>query len=81
MPRKISEERTRKELIDPQLEHAGWYLRAFFLLLTRQVLDMHSLPDYKNEVVCIGIMQGGMSKTEGQVNGMFESLLAEAFSA
>ena len=27
MPRKISEERTRKELIDPQLEQAGWYLR------------------------------------------------------
>ena len=26
MPR-ITEERTRKELIDPQLEHAGWYLR------------------------------------------------------
>ena len=27
MPRKISEERTRKEMIDPQLESAGWYLR------------------------------------------------------
>lgn len=27
MPRKISEERTRKEMIDPQLEKAGWYLR------------------------------------------------------
>ncbi len=27
MPRKFSEERTRKELIDPQLERAGWYLR------------------------------------------------------
>jgi type I site-specific restriction endonuclease len=27
MPRKISEERTRKEMIDPQLETAGWYLR------------------------------------------------------
>ncbi|MBE0672133.1 MAG: DEAD/DEAH box helicase family protein [Anaerolineales bacterium] len=27
MPRKISEERTRKEMIDPQLERAGWYLR------------------------------------------------------
>lgn len=24
--RKISEERTRKEMIDPQLEKAGWYL-------------------------------------------------------
>ncbi|MFZ5904312.1 MAG: hypothetical protein ACOYZ8_12265 [Chloroflexota bacterium] len=26
MPRKISEETTRKEMIDPQLERAGWYL-------------------------------------------------------
>ena len=25
--RRINEERTRKELIDPQLERAGWYLR------------------------------------------------------
>lgn len=28
MPRQINEERTRKEMIDPQLEQAGWYLRA-----------------------------------------------------
>ncbi|MFZ5819899.1 MAG: DEAD/DEAH box helicase family protein [Chloroflexota bacterium] len=27
MARQISEERTRKEMIDPQLERAGWYLR------------------------------------------------------
>lgn len=27
MPRKITEEITRKEMIDPQLEKAGWYLR------------------------------------------------------
>ncbi|MDI6770291.1 MAG: hypothetical protein QMD04_11530 [Anaerolineales bacterium] len=27
MPHQISEERTRKEMIDPQLERAGWYLR------------------------------------------------------
>ena len=27
MPRKFSEERTRKEMIDPQWEQAGWYLR------------------------------------------------------
>jgi type I site-specific restriction endonuclease len=25
--RQINEERTRKEMIDPQLEKAGWYLR------------------------------------------------------
>jgi len=27
VPRQISEERARKEMIDPQLERAGWYLR------------------------------------------------------
>ena len=27
MPRHVSEEITRKEMIDPQLEQAGWYLR------------------------------------------------------
>ena len=27
MPRKFSEDQTRKQMIDPQLEHAGWYLR------------------------------------------------------
>jgi type I site-specific restriction endonuclease len=27
MPRRISEDQTRKEMIDPQLEKAGWYLR------------------------------------------------------
>lgn len=26
--KKISEDQTRKQLIDPQLERAGWYLRA-----------------------------------------------------
>lgn len=29
MPRKLSEERTRKEMIDPQLESVGWYLHDY----------------------------------------------------
>ena len=32
MSRKFSEERTRKEMIDPQLEQAGWYLRDHSLV-------------------------------------------------
>ena len=28
MPRRISEDLTWKEMIDPQLEKAGWYLRV-----------------------------------------------------
>jgi hypothetical protein len=27
MPPRLSEERPRKEMIDPQIENAGWYLR------------------------------------------------------
>ncbi len=27
MPRRLSEDQTRKQLINPQLERAGWYLR------------------------------------------------------
>jgi len=30
MPRRISEDQTHKQLIDPQLEKAGWYLRDHF---------------------------------------------------
>ena len=32
MARNISEKNTRKEMIDPQLETAGWYLRDFIAL-------------------------------------------------
>ncbi|MEP7136836.1 MAG: hypothetical protein ABI904_18070 [Chloroflexota bacterium] len=39
MPRKLSEERTRKELIDPQLEQAGWYLRDHAKVKTEIPVD------------------------------------------
>jgi hypothetical protein len=52
MPRQISEKLTRKEMIDPQLEQAGWYLR-----------DQQ------------------MVKSGRQADGLFETLLAEAFNA
>lgn len=39
MPRKISEERTRKEMIDPQLERAGWYLRDHSKVKTEIPMD------------------------------------------
>jgi type I restriction enzyme, R subunit len=39
MPRKLSEERTRKEMIDPQLEHAGWYLRDHSKVKTEIPVD------------------------------------------
>lgn len=39
MPRKLSEERTRKEMIDPQLENAGWYLRDHSKVKTEIPVD------------------------------------------
>jgi type I restriction enzyme R subunit len=37
--RKLSEERTRKEMIDPQLEQAGWYLRDHSKVKTEIPVD------------------------------------------
>lgn len=39
MPRRISEEQTRKEMIDPQLEQAGWYLRDHAKVKTEIPVD------------------------------------------
>ncbi len=40
MPRIISEASTRKEMIDPQLEHTGWYLRD-------HALNQAKVPSYE----------------------------------
>src|SRR5688572_2261007 len=39
MPRRISEELTRKQMIDPQLETAGWYLRDHSRVKTEIPVD------------------------------------------
>src|SRR5215510_4388235 len=39
MPRKLSEELTRKEMIDPQLEKAGWVLRDHSKVKTEIPVD------------------------------------------
>lgn len=39
MSRKISEERTRNEMINPQLEQAGWYLRDHSKVKTEIPVD------------------------------------------
>lgn len=39
MPRRLSEELTRKEMIDPQLEKAGWYLRDLSRVKTEIPVD------------------------------------------
>jgi type I site-specific restriction endonuclease len=35
--RRISEEKTREEMIDPQLERAGWYLRDHSRVKTKAI--------------------------------------------
>jgi len=39
MPRKISEKRTRNEMINPQLETAGWFLRDHAKVKTEIPVD------------------------------------------
>ena len=39
MPRRLSEELTRKEMIDPQLEKVGWYLRDHSKVKTEIPVD------------------------------------------
>jgi type I restriction enzyme, R subunit len=39
MPRKLSEDLTRKQMIDPQLENAGWYLRDHSKVKTEIPVD------------------------------------------
>ena len=39
MPRRISEDLTRKQFIDPQLETAGWYLRDYSKVKTEIPVD------------------------------------------
>ncbi len=39
MPRQISEELTREQIIDPQLETAGWYLRDHSKVKTEIPVD------------------------------------------
>ena len=58
MPRRVSEDQPRKQLIDPQLEHAGEYV---FM------------------VARVESMRSRQAMGERQVNGLFESMLAESF--
>ena len=49
MSRRISEDHTRKEMIDPQLERADWYLREHKSVFTR-ANQLSTLP--KDEAWC-----------------------------
>jgi len=84
MPRQINEELTRKEMIDPQLEKAGWYLRDHSRVKIEIPVDgydaepWNGISDYtlyrEN-----GEVLGRMGESMWQVERLFESLLTEAF--
>ncbi len=91
MPRKLSEERTRKEMIDPQLESAGWYLRDHSKVKTEIPVDGYDAEPW-NGVSDYGLyrengglvgrvedLRGRMSEVGRQIEGLFESLLSESF--
>ena len=69
--RKISEELTRKEMIDPQLEHAGWYLRDHSKVKTEIPVDSYDAELLRGRM--------GAPQSTRQVDELFESLLASSF--
>ena len=50
MPRQINEERTRKEMIDPQLEKAGWYLRDHSRVMIEIHVDGYGAEPWNEEI-------------------------------
>jgi len=90
MPRKISEERTRKEMIDtstssvrrPQLEQAGWYLRDHSKVRIEIPVDGYDKEPWN------GVTDYTLYRENGEVLAVVEAKktavdvrLAEAFNA
>ncbi len=67
MPRKISEERTRKEMIDPQLEKAGWYLRDHSKVKTEIPVDGYDAEPWN------GISDYTLYRENGEVLAVVEA--------
>lgn len=67
MARKISEERTRKEMIDPQLEHAGWYLRDLSKVKTEIPVDGYDAEPWN------GISDYTLYRENGEVLAVVEA--------
>ncbi|GJQ36790.1 MAG: hypothetical protein JETCAE01_28000 [Anaerolineaceae bacterium] len=89
MPRKFYDERTRKEMIDPQLETAGWYLRDHSKVKIENILLISCLQEefvgmvarVESLPVPVRWGRGRMSEAGRQVEGLFEVLLSESFGA
>ncbi|MCJ7432485.1 MAG: hypothetical protein MUO77_03265, partial [Anaerolineales bacterium] len=64
MPRKISEERTRKEMIVPQLETAGWYLRDHSKVKIEILMIVPPLSLQEEFAPCRGSSSGVVARVE-----------------
>ena len=75
--RHISEAETRKELIDPQLDKVGWYLRD----KTKLGREIDLLEQNPFTAIMARYEQFGaqMSEAKRRVEGLFESMLVESF--
>ncbi len=76
MARNVSEDRTRKEMIDPQLEQAGWYLRDHSKVKTE--ISQHGCL-LAGVMTPVELLRGRMGESERQFERLFESLLVLSF--
>jgi type I restriction enzyme, R subunit len=67
MPRQINEELTRKEMIDPQLEKAGWYLRDHSKVKTEIPVDGYDAEPWN------GISDYTLYRENGEVLAVVEA--------
>ena len=67
MPRQISEDLTRKEMIDPQLEKAGWYLRDHSKVKTEIPVDGYDAEPWN------GISDYTLYRENGEVLAVVEA--------
>lgn len=67
MPRRISEEQTRKEMIDPQLEKVGWYLHDHSKIRIEIPVDGYGAEPW-NEVTDYALY-----RENGEVSGVVEA--------
>jgi type I restriction enzyme, R subunit len=67
MPRQISEKLTRKEMIDPQLEKAGWYLRDHSKVKTEIPVDGYDAEPWN------GISDYTLYRENGEVLAVVEA--------
>jgi type I restriction enzyme, R subunit len=75
MPRKFSEERTRREMIDPQLESAGWYLRDHSGVKTEIPVDGYKTSEVSetSEVWASGVTDYTLYRENGEVLAVVEA--------